>query len=100
MPTRNVNLTDYHDQFVNELVTSGKFSDASEVMRAGLRLLEEHAREEQEKLALLRALASDAFGELDRGHGIAVEGGQQLSEFIAQIGRSAAGDVEHRPTGG
>jgi len=41
MPTRNVNLTDYYDQFVEELIMSGKYSNASEVMRAGLRLQEQ-----------------------------------------------------------
>lgn len=100
MPTRNVNLTDYYDQFVNELVTSGRYSSASEVMRAGLRLLEGHAREEEEKLTLLRSLASEAFSELDHGQGVAIAGEQQLAEFIGQIGRHAAEEVEHRNDGG
>ena len=44
MPTRNINFTGYYDEFVNELITSGRFSSASEVMRAGLRLLSRPAR--------------------------------------------------------
>ena len=100
MPTRNVNLTEYHDEFVNELVTSGRFSSASEVMRAGLRLLEQQSREEDEKLALLRSAASDAFHELDREQGIAIDGEEGLSEFIGQIGRRAAEEVERRAAGG
>ena len=96
MPTRNVNLTDYHDEFVNGLVTSGRFSSASEVMRAGLRLLEQQAREENEKLTMLRSMASEAFDELDRGQGIAIDSERQLAEFISQTGRSAAEDVKHR----
>ena len=90
MPTRNVNLTDHYDEFVNQLVTSGRFSNASEVMRAGLRLLEGQAQEENEKLSALRSLASEAFHELDQGEGIVLDGKQQLSEFIGQIGRRAA----------
>ena len=86
MPTRNINLTGYYDEFVNELVTSGRFSSASEVMRAGLRLLEQQAREEDEKLALLRSMATEAFNELDRGQGIVIDSGEQLAEFIGQIG--------------
>jgi hypothetical protein len=27
MPTRNVDLTDYHDEFVNQLIASGRFSN-------------------------------------------------------------------------
>jgi antitoxin ParD1/3/4 len=100
MPTRNVDLTDHHEQFVNELVSSGQFSDASEVMRAGLRLLEEQAREEDEKLKLLRAAASEAFHELDQGQGIVIDGEQPLAEFVGQIGRRVAEEVEQRATNG
>ena len=96
MPTRNVNLTDYHDEFVNELVTSGRFSSASEVMRAGLRLLEQQAREEDEKMTLLRSMASEAFDALDRGQGIAIQSEAELAEFIGQAGRRAAEEVERR----
>jgi len=74
MPTRNVNLTDYHDEFVNELVTSGRFSSASEVVRAGLRLPEQQAREEEEKLALLRSMAAEGFRALHRSPRIRLAG--------------------------
>jgi antitoxin ParD1/3/4 len=90
MPTRNVNLTEHFDRFVEEQVASGQFKNASEVMRAGLRLLEQRSREDQEKLVTLRALAAGAFGELDQGRGIVLEGDDQLAEFISQIGRRAA----------
>ena len=100
MPTCNVNLSDYHDEFVNGLVTSGRFPSASEVMRAGLRLLEKEAREEDEKLALLRSMASEAFQELDRGEGIVFDGEQELAGFIGQVGRRAAEEVDHRAAGG
>ena len=93
MPTRNVNLTDYYDKYVDTLVTSGRFSNASEVMRAGLRLLEQQAREDEEKLTALRALASEAFNELDRGQGTPIDDRQQLAELIGQIGRRAADKV-------
>jgi antitoxin ParD1/3/4 len=100
MPTRNVNLTDYHDEFVNELVTSGKFSSASEVMRAGFRMLEQQAREEDEKLALLRSMASEAFDALDQGQGIVIQSDEELAEFIGRIGHQAAEEVERRRTAG
>ena len=90
MPTRNVNLTGHYDQFVVEQVASGQFKNVSEVMRAGLRLLEQQKREEVEKLALLRALAAEGFDELDQGRGAIIEGPQQLRKYIGQIGRRAA----------
>jgi len=39
--TRNVSLAPAQDRFVEELVAGGRFRTASEVVRAGLRLLEE-----------------------------------------------------------
>ena len=100
MPTRNVNLTDYYDQFVEQLVTSGRFSNASEVMRAGLRLLEQQAHEDEEKLAALRSLASEAFDELAQGQGTPIDGQEQLTELIGRIGRRAAENAEPRPARG
>jgi hypothetical protein len=39
MPTRNVNLTDELDSFVLAKVESGRYENASEVVRAALRTL-------------------------------------------------------------
>ena len=90
MPTRNVNLTGRYDQFVVDQVTSGRFKNASEVMRAGLRLLEQQNREDEEKLALLRSLAAEGFDDLDQGRGTVIDGERELRTFIGQIGRRAA----------
>ncbi|MBC7140140.1 MAG: type II toxin-antitoxin system ParD family antitoxin [Defluviimonas sp.] len=49
MTTRNVVLTDTQSDLVDRLVASGRFQNASEALRAGLRLLE---REEAELGAL------------------------------------------------
>ncbi len=46
-------LGDYFDNFINQQVQSGKFSSASEVVRAALRLFE---HEETKKKELLREL--------------------------------------------
>ena len=93
MSTRNVDLTSHHDRFIEEQIASGRFKDASEVMRAGLRLLEQQTAEDREKLAALRALAAQAFGELDRGEGSIFEGSKDLTEHIAELGRKAAHQV-------
>lgn len=51
--TRNtsISLGDHFVEFVDAQVAQGRFGSASEVVRAGLRLLEEH----EAKLAALRA---------------------------------------------
>jgi antitoxin ParD1/3/4 len=55
MPTRNVNLTDELDRFVLAKVESGRFENASEVVRAALRTLEREEQRYELKLAALRA---------------------------------------------
>ena len=46
MPTRNINLTPKMDRFVDAKIRSGQYANASEVLRAGLRALDQDEREE------------------------------------------------------
>lgn len=55
MPTRNVNLTDMLDRFIVEKVKSGRYENASEVMRAALRALDREEREHEAKVTALRS---------------------------------------------
>lgn len=71
MPTRNVVLTDQQANMVEELVHSGRYQNASEVLRDGLRLLARRDAEDTAKLEALRgaldeAEAAVALGELDK----------------------------------
>jgi antitoxin ParD1/3/4 len=61
MPTRNVNLTPELDSFVAAKVETGLYANASEVMRAALRLLERDEREQEEKMAQLRRAIEKGF---------------------------------------
>ena len=62
MPTRNVNLTGELDRFVAKKVKSGRYENASEVVRAGLRILEREERQYEAKLAALRAAIDEGDG--------------------------------------
>ena len=53
VPTRNVNLTEELDRFVLEKVETGRYENASEVVRAALRTLEREERQYEAKLAAL-----------------------------------------------
>ena len=55
MPTRNVNLTPELDEFVLTKIESGRYENASEVIRAALRSLERDEKEYEAKLSALRA---------------------------------------------
>ncbi len=63
MVTRNVVLTEPQSALVDRLVATGRFQNASEALRAGLRLLE---REEVEA-EILRARLAAALDEAQRG---------------------------------
>ena len=64
MPTRNVNLTDELDRFVLSKVESGRYENASEVVRAAIRTLEREEQAYEAKLVALRSAidGGDASG--------------------------------------
>lgn len=70
MATRNVVLTDTQSELVDRLIAAGRFQNASEALRAGLRLLE---REESELEALRSRLTTGLEqarkGDLAQGSG-------------------------------
>jgi len=55
MPTRNVNLTSELDRFVAKKIKTGRYENASEVVRAGLRTLEREEQQYEARLTALRA---------------------------------------------
>jgi len=52
---------------IESLVESGRYQNASEVLRDGLRLVEQREAEDASKLKALRAAARVGVGALDRG---------------------------------
>jgi antitoxin ParD1/3/4 len=85
MPTRNVVLSDRQQQLVETLVQSGRYQNASEVLREGLRLIEARERLEGEKL---KALARQGWADVAAGRYMDVAD-DQLEDFIGQLGRRA-----------
>lgn len=69
MPSSYV-LGNHFECFVREQIDSGRYQSASEVIRDGLRLLEERAAFRQAKLDALRA---DIQAGIDSGPGRALE---------------------------
>lgn len=89
MPTRNVVLTDHHQAVIDRLVKSGRYQNASEVLREGLRLIEQRDEREAAKLKALREAASVGFADLDEGRYEDVPG-DKLEDYIGSLGREAA----------
>jgi antitoxin ParD1/3/4 len=99
MPIRTINLTDHYDRFVEAQIAGGQYQNAGEVLRAGLRLLNQRAKEDEERLAVLRGLAASAFESLDRGQGIPFEDEQDLASHIENVGGRAVRGVAASPGG-
>jgi antitoxin ParD1/3/4 len=67
MATRNVVLSQHQHDLVEALVKSGRYQNASEVLREGLRLLEREEAEEAAKVAVLRRAAELGWSDLASG---------------------------------
>ena len=93
MPTRNVNLTEHFDHFIKARVTSGRFSNASAVVREGLRLFEQREQEDKSKVEWLHAAATEGFSQLDRGEGIEFESMDALGAYLDRIGEEVSTEV-------
>ncbi len=52
----SITLGSYFDQFIQSSINKGRFKNVSEVIRAGLRLLEEEEEEESKVAALKNAI--------------------------------------------
>lgn len=89
MATRNVVLSQHQHELVESLVESGRYQNASEVLREGLRLLERQELEDAVRVAALRDAAEKGWSDLASGRydDIADE---DLDDFIRQLGVRAA----------
>jgi len=88
MPTRNVVLTQHHEEIIDGLVKSGRYQNASEVLREGLRMIERRERLETVKLEALTAAAQHGFTDIAEGRFVDVAD-DGLDDFISALGRKA-----------
>lgn len=87
--TRNVVLSRHQHEFIDALVGSGRFQNASEVLREGLRLLERQDAQDAAKLSALRHAADLGWSDLDTGRFDDVAD-DELNDFIGKLGARAA----------
>ncbi len=95
MPTRNLVLTDHQHEMIDTLVRSGRYQNASEVLREGLRLIEQREAEEAIKLEALRRAAQVGWDHLAAGRYRDVSD-DDLEDFVGQLGNRASEQVRAR----
>ncbi len=96
MPTRNINLTDHFDRFVAAEVGSGRYGNASEVVREGLRLMERRKQEERAKLKWLSDAVREGLDQIERGEGAEFESIGALEAELGRIGAEARAECERK----
>ncbi|MBA3396226.1 MAG: type II toxin-antitoxin system ParD family antitoxin [Deltaproteobacteria bacterium] len=84
MPTRNISLTQQQDEFVEKIVESGEYQNASEAIRDALRALQKRRREDALRLKALRAMIGEGVAALDRGDYVEVED-SELDGFMRSL---------------
>ena len=85
MPTRNVVLTTYQADLVERLVASGRYQNASEVLRDGLRLVENREAEEKARLKALREAARSGIADIAAGRFHSFESPADLDHHLTAI---------------
>ncbi|WP_120632116.1 type II toxin-antitoxin system ParD family antitoxin [Ruegeria sp. EL01] len=63
----SISLTDHQQEFVRTLVDSGRYHGVSEVVRAGLRLLEDEEERRDAERQILRAGVQDGLADIEAG---------------------------------
>lgn len=67
MPTRNIVLTDHQSGLIERLVSSGRYQNASEVLREGLRMIERRDADDQARREALLAAVQVGIDDIEAG---------------------------------
>lgn len=89
MPTRNVVLTERQTRQIERLVSSGRYQNASEVLREGLRLIESRDADEKARLAALRAAIQVGIDDVEGGRFRSFESPGALRRYLKSAAKTA-----------
>ena len=89
MPTRNIVITDHQQALIEALISSGRFQNASEVLRAGLRLVEDREARDAARLDALRHAAQIGWDDVSAGRYTDVDD-VDLDAYISSLGHDIA----------
>lgn len=89
---KSIALGDHFEKFVTEQVSHGRFNNESEVVRAGLRMLEEH----ELKLKELRALIDAGDRDVAAGRTTTVTNPKTFADDVVARGRARAAGKKAR----
>ena len=67
MPTRNISFTPEQDAFIDKVIETGDYQNASEAVRDAIRTLQQRRAEDALKLEELRLLVKQGMDDIERG---------------------------------
>lgn len=79
---KTVLLSEHYDRFITAQLESGRYNNVSEVVRAGLRALEDH----ETRLAHLRAEIDEGLEALEMGETLTLEASSDFAQDIITRG--------------
>jgi antitoxin ParD1/3/4 len=92
VPTRNVVLTQHQAELIEKLVESGRYQNASEVLRDGLRLVESRDTEERTRIKALRAAVQVGVADIEAGRFRTFDAPGALRRHLSSIADSVIED--------
>ncbi|MCK0163747.1 type II toxin-antitoxin system ParD family antitoxin [Marinobacter sp. S6332] len=84
MATRNIVLTNHQEQLLGALVKAGRYQNASEVLREGLRLVEEQELQHQQKLMTLRDAVAEGLQDVEEGRTVSLGVGEDITKYLSR----------------
>jgi antitoxin ParD1/3/4 len=96
MPT-SIALTPRFEKLTKQLVASGEYNNVSEVVRDGLRLIEERKKLQKAKLKALRAAVKLGMDDLKAGRYIEFNSAQELNAFFDRLHDSLQAQPNQTP---
>ena len=89
MPTRHVVLTEHQAALVEGLVASGRYQNASEVLREGLRLIEKRETQDALRLAALKTAVQAGLADSTHGRYTDFNSPQSLTKHLKLLAAKA-----------
>ena len=83
-PNRSFSLGEVYDSFIDSQVAHGRFGNATEVVRAGLRMLQDY----EVRMHELRLMIDDATNSIASGKGKSYDDPSDLVRSIVKRGRA------------
>jgi antitoxin ParD1/3/4 len=82
MPTRNISLSVQFDSFIAAGLEEGRYGNASEVVREGLRLLQQRDAEDRAKIEWLRGAAQEGIDAIERGDYVTLNSPEEIKDHL------------------